>query len=385
MIVLPTILQLTESILTDLETEYGSTINEEGRAVLRAIAVVQAGKLKQYYLSLALLQKNIFVDTCDEETLKRFGIIKIGRYPFAAVAARYQITVTGTVGGVIPAETTFKSDDTSLSPGILYILDTAFTMTATSELITVRALTLGLDGELDIADTLTATAPIPLVNSSATVFSESVAPLAAETIESYREVVIASYRLETQGGSGGDYRIWSRDAQGVARVYPYAKTNAVSEVDLFIEANAPDSSDGKGTPTQAIIDAVESVVNTNPDITLPDDERGRRPLQVIVNYIPVTVRLIDIIITGAVNFSLTEKAQILSELTSYVSGVRPYVASVDFVENDIIDNNNVTGVIVTTKPGAVFTSLTIKVNNVVVASYQFLLGNIPFLSSVTYN
>jgi uncharacterized phage protein gp47/JayE len=387
MIVLPTIQELTDSIITDLETEFESTINEEGRAFLRALSTVTAGKLKQYYLTIGLLQKNIFVDACDEETLKRFGIIKIGRYPFAAVAARYQIQVTGTVGGVIPAETTFKSDDDALNPGILYILDTAFTMAASTELITVRSLTLGLEGKLDVSDTLTATAPIPLVNSGASVITEAVQPLAAETIEAYRDVIKASYRLEAQGGAATDYRIWSADAQGVAKVYPYAKSNAVSEVNLFIEANLADSSDSKGTPTQAIIDAVETVVNFNPDITLPTNERGRRPLQVIVNYLPVTIKQVDIIITGSVNFSVSEKAQILSELTDYISTIRPFVAAADLVadRNDTIDNNNITGVIVATKPGAVFTALTIKINSVTLFSYQFLNGDIPYLASVTYN
>lgn len=387
MITLPTIQELTDSIIASLESEFEATINEEGKQVLRAFAAVQAGKLKQYYLSIALLQKNIFVDTCDLETLLRFGIIKIGRLPFPAVAARYSVSVTGTIGGVIPADTVFKSDDNSLNPGNLYILDAAFTMTATTDFITLRALTLGLDGKLDITDTLTSTAPIPLVNSGATVITETIQPLAAETTEEYREVVIQSYRLESQGGSGGDYRIWSRDAQGVRKVYPYAKPNAVSEVNVYVEATVADSSDGKGTPTQTILDAVEEVINTNPDITLTDEERGRRPLNVIVNVLPVNPSNIDIIITGASNFSVSEKAQILSELTDYIEDIRPFVASVDLAteENDIIDNNNITGVIVTTKPGAVFTGLTIKVDNITQTSYQFVNGNIPYLNSVTYN
>lgn len=386
MITLPTIQELTDSIIADLESQYGSTINEEGRTVLRAFASVQAAKLKQYYLTIGLLQKNIFPDASDEETLLRFGIIKIGRYPFAAVAGQYVIQVTGTIGGIIPAGTTFKSDDTALNPGVLYILDTDFTMTATTDSITVRALTTGLDGKLDVGDTLTATAPIPLVDSEALVLSESTQPLAGETIDAYRNVVLASYRLEPQGGAASDYRIWAGDAQGVQRVYPYAKPNAVSEVNLYVEATIADSSDGKGTPTQTILDAVEDVVNFSPDITLPTNDRGRRPLQVIVNYLPVTVKQVDIIIAGAVGFTAAIKAQLLTELTDAIENIRPFVAAADLAtdQNDIIDNNNITGIIVSTKPGAVFTGLTIKIDSVTMTSYQFLAGNIPYLNSVTY-
>lgn len=387
MIVLPTLQDLTDAIVLDLENEFKSTINEDGRTVLRGMAANQAARLYQYYLTIALLQKNIFVDTCDYETLLRFGIIKIGRYPFAAVAAQYQITVTGTPGGVIKANTTFKSDDIALSPGILYILDSSFTMILSTEQITVRALTAGLEGKLDPGDTLTATEPIPFVSSNAIMSSEVIQPLAAETPEAYRTVVINSYRLEAQGGAATDYRIWASDAQGVAKVYAYKTPNAYTQVDLYIEAVAASSADGKGTPTQSIINAVEAVINFSPDITLPTNERGRKPVQVIVNYKPVSIINIDIVISGAVSFSVSEKAQILSQITSFINLVRPYVAAADLPadQNDIISNNNITGVIVTTKPGAVFTGLNIKFNGITLSSNQFVLGNIPFLNSITYN
>lgn len=385
MIVLPTIQDLTEAIILNLESEYQGEIDEDGRTILRAFAIVQAGKLKEYYLCIGLLEKNIFVDTCDEETLLRFGIIKIGRYPFPAVAAQYKITVTGSIGGLIEANTTFKSDDTALNPGILYIIDSDYTLISTTDQITVRALTAGLNGKLNISDTLTATRPIPFVNKSAIVFSEDIQPLAGETINEYRAIVIASYRLEAQGGAATDYRLWSSDAQGVKQVYPYATPNVSSQVDLYIEATIADSSDGKGTPTQSIINDVEAVVNFSPDITLPLNQRGRRPVQVIVNYKSVSIRQVDIIITGAVGFNATDISQILTALTNYVNVIRPFVSAADLSANNTINSFNIIGVIVGIKPGAIFTSITLKIDGIVLNSFQFVLGDIPFLNSVIYN
>ena len=385
MLQLPTLQQLDTNIILDLESEYQNTIDPTLRSVLEMFAAVQAGKFKQYYLLIGLLQKNIAPDTADYETLLRFGIIKINRYPFAATAGQYTLRVTGSVGAVIPAQTIFKSDDTSFSPQQLYILDSAFTLSATTDYCSTRALTLGLGGKLNISDTLTATAPIPLVNSAAAVSAETISPLAAETTDQYRAIVLASYRLPAQGGSATDYRIWAADAQGVAAVYPYAAPGLPCQINLYVESLLINSADGKGTPTASLISAVNSVINFNPDTTLPTNLRGRRPTQVIVNYFPVTIVLVDIVITGAVNFTAAIQASVLAALIAYTAGIRPYVPAADLVQNDTISQFNVIGNVVTVNPGAVFTALTVKINGVATNTYQFLLGKIPFLNSVTYN
>lgn len=391
MITLPTLSSLYDDYIAALETEYGITIDPDGKTVLRALAAAQAAKLKGFYLAIGALQKNIFVDTCDEETLLRFGKIKLGRLPFSAVAGQYRVSVTGTVGATIPALTTFKSDDSSLNPEQLYILDAAFTFTSGSGTITLRALTLGLDGKLSVSDTLTPTAPIPNVSSgpsSASVSSELVQPLSAETTEAYRTAVIASYRLEAQGGAASDYRIWASDAQGVAKVYPYAKSGATSEVNLYVEATADDSTDGKGTPSQAILDEVEEVVNFNPDTTLPLNERGRRPLQVIVNYLPVTIKTVVITISGFQGLTAAIQATLLSELQAELDDIRPFVAGADIIEekNDILDNNKVINTILTARPGSIFTGVSFTIDGVSYSTYTFQNGDIPYLNpTIVYN
>jgi uncharacterized phage protein gp47/JayE len=302
MIRIPTIQELYDDIISSLETQYGTSISPSGKTFIRSMAAVQSATLKLFYLSNGNIQKNIFVDTAEPEsiggTLERFGRVKLGRNPFAATAGQYKVTVIGEAGAIIKAQTTFKSDDSSLSPGYLFILDNEHTMTSSEEEITLRALTPGTESRLETNDTLTATSPIALVNSIVTVTTEEVEPLAAETTEAYRQATINSYQLEPQGGAATDYRLWAQDAQGVVRVYPYAKSNAVAEINLFVEATVADSTDGKGTPSQSILDDVESVIEFDPDTTLPLYERGRRPLGVFqVNYLPVTVKEIDITIS----------------------------------------------------------------------------------------
>ena len=390
MVTIPTLKQIYDNLITSIETELGVTLPTSGKNVFLVLSTVLAGKLKLYYLATAKVQKNIFVDTAEPAsmggTLERFGIVKLGRSPFPAIAGQYEVTITGTIGAVISAQTTFKSDDNSTSPGRLYVLDNQYTLLASSDTITLRSLTAGLSGELSVSDTLTATAPIANVDKAATVSAQTVEPLSSESIEAYRAKAIEAYRLEPQGGASTDYRLWASDAQGVERVYPYAKAGEDGEIDLYIEATIDDSSDGKGTPTAGIITDVEAVVELDPDTTLPINERGRRPLGVFqVNYLPITVIEIDITITGT-SFTTAQETTITAALTSAISNIRPFIAGADIVanQNDILNENKVIFQIQNAVTGAVFTSALLEFDSVVLSTYTFDSGEIPYLNSVTY-
>lgn len=390
MTTIPTLAELYASIISDLETQFGVSIPLVGKNFLRVMASVQAAKLKLYYLAIGLVQKNVFPDTADPEsiggTLERFGRIKLGRNPYAARAGEYEIIVTGSVGAIIKAGTTFKSDDSSLNPGYLFVLDEEFELEFTTDTIIVRALTPGIESKLDDLDTLTATQPIALVDKTATVYAEITEPFAAETTEAYRTAILNSYRLEPQGGAATDYRLWAQDAQGIRFVYPYARSGYPCEINLFVEANELDSTDGKGTPSLALLDEVESVIEFNPDTTLSLLERGRRPLQVIVNFIAITPKEVDITITGFVGLDAEKQSIIDNAITELVSNIRPFVAAADIVanKNDILDLNKMIATIIANIPGAIFTSIAMEVDGVPLITYTFVNGDIPHLNLITY-
>lgn len=390
MTTIPTLNQLYTSIVTDLESQYSISISFFGKVFLRAMAMAQAGKLKILYLVLGNLQKNIFIDTADSEsiggTLERFGRVKLGRNPFPPVAGEYELTVTGSIGALIKAQTTFKSDDNNANSGYLFVLDNDYTLVATTDTVTVRALTAGEESELNINDTLTATAPISLVDSKVMVTSITVQPLASEDIEDYRTKALNSYRLEPQGGASTDYMLWSQDVQGVQKVYPYAKSNAPSEINLFVEATIADSTDGKGTPTVTILNDVEAVVNFNPDVSLSVLERGRRPLQVIVNYLPITLLNVDITITNFLNLTPAIQTKVSSAIGDLINSIRPFIDSSEDLSDkkDILDTNTLIATIVSEMPGAVFTSVNFTISGTLQTNYQFLLGNIPYNNSISF-
>jgi hypothetical protein len=390
MINIPTIKELRDSIIDDMEAEFGTNIPVLGKSFLWVFAMVHAAKLKLFYLAVAKVQKNIFIDTAEPEasggTLERFGRIKLGRNPFQPQAGQYSVQITGSIGAVIPASQTFKSNDDSRSPSKLFVLDNAYTLLATTASITLRALESGTAASLDIGDELTATSPIANVNAGALVVAISIQPLEGETLEEYRQKALDSFRLEAQGGAGTDYRLWAKDAQGVAEAYPYAKSGAPNEIDLYIEANIADSTDAKGTPSSLILTNVESVVELDPDTTLDISERGRRPLGVLqVHYLSITPLDVDITING-LSASTATQTLITNALTSAINAIRPFVASADILENknDILDKNKIIMVILSAYPQAQFTSIDLVVDGNPVNSFTFTFGDIPYVNSITY-
>lgn len=392
MINIPTIQQLRTAIKADIETAFGNNIPSFGKNFLRALTFALAGILKLFYLAIAFLQKNIFVDTADPEsqggTLERFGRVKLGRNPFPATAGQYEIVVTGSVGAIIPASTTFKSNDDATNPGKLFILDSAFTLVTNPDTIVVRALEAGVESKMQVGEGMTSTSPLADISRSTTVATETVEPRAAETIEDYRAKALEAYRLESQGGAVGDYRIWSADAQGVKQVYPYSASGTDGEVNLYIEANVVDSIDGKGTPSAGLISDVEDVVELDPDITRPINERGRRPLQVIVNFLPITPLNVEINISGFVGLTGAIQTLIFEAIKGEIDKIRPFIGGADILadKSDILDSNKIINTILNVRPGSVFGAVTFKVDGVTVSSYVFDFGNIPYIQSsfITY-
>ncbi len=389
--IIPTLNDLFNSILADIEATYGTPVSTFGKSFLRTMAMVQAAKLKIYYYAIAKVQKNVWVDFADTEanggTLERFGRVKLNRDPFPAQAGQYEVIVNGNIGSTITASTTFKSNDDSANPGKLFILDAEYILIAEIDNITLRALESGIDSKLEIGNKLTGTQPIAGVNKLVEVNSEVIQPQAAEDIELYRQRAIDAYRLEPQGGAASDFRLWAADAQGVQQSYPYAKTGESGEVNLFVEATIADSIDGKGTPSQQLLDDVEEVVELDPDNTRPIEERGRRPLGVfLVNYLPVIIKGIDIIIEDFVGLTPEIETQLFNAIELTINDIRPFVAGADVLENknDILNTNIIISTILEARPGSIFGNVTLKVDGNIETTFTFLNGDIPHLDSVTY-
>jgi uncharacterized phage protein gp47/JayE len=325
-------------------------------------------------------KKNVWYDTADSEanggTLQRFGRSIIARNPFPATQGQYTCTVTGNAASIIPAETTFKSDDADQNPGKLFILDTAYTMPGTTGSITLRALEGGTDSSLSVSETLTATSPINGVDATATVTAETVTPEDAEELEAYRAKIDEKVKTEPGSWSAADYRLVGIGITGVGQVYAYADSGNTGEVDVFIEGTTPVADPGPSA-SPAVIAAYTAAL----ELVLP--------LSVWqVNYASSPIKNIKINIAGS-SFTTAQKALILTAMTEYIADIRPFIAAADTLSerNDTLSVNNIITVITNTVPGVGFGTVTLYLPDsppTSVSSYQFDNGIIPYLYTITY-
>ena len=388
MVTIPKISDLYNNIKSSIETKLNVTIPSFGKNFLRAFAQVQAGELKLFYIAVANVQKNIFVDTADSEefggTLERFGRIKLKRNPFPAVAGKYTVSLTGSIGGVIPIGTLWKSDDTSASPDYLFTNDAPITFASTTATTILRSLTGGIEAKLIVGNTLSLTGPIALVNTTATVTAETIVPQEKESLEEYRRKILTAFRLEPQGGSGSDYLLWSLEVQGVRNAYPYTKydlTGYSNEVNLYVES---DDANLFYVPTTTILN------NVKDNIELPTSDRpSRKPLGVNqIYYLPVVPLNVTIQINQIVGFTYTtnEQTTILNYIKSKLSEIRPFVDSINVVEdkNSVLNPYKLGEMVASAIPTKQFTSVTFTVSGVSQTNYEFVNGDIPKLTTITY-
>jgi len=388
MVTIPKISDLYNNIKSSIETKLNVTIPSFGKNFLRAFAQVQAGELKLFYIAVANVQKNIFVDTADSEefggTLERFGRVKLKRNPFPSVAGKYTVTLTGSIGAIVPIGTLWKSDDTSASPDYLFTNDTPITFVGTSATILLRCLTAGIEAKLVVGNTLSLTGPIAQVNTTATVITENVAPQEKESLEEYRRKTLTAFRLEPQGGSGSDYLIWSLEIQGVRNVYPYTKFDLLgysNEINLYVES---DDANAFYVPTTTILNYVQD------NIELPTSTRpSRKPLGVnTIYYFPVTPLNVTIQINQipGSNFTTSEQTSIFNYIKLKLSEIRPFVDSINVVEdkNSTLNPYKLGEMIANAVPSKQFTSVTFTVGGVSQTNYEFVNGDIPKLTTITY-
>lgn len=387
---IPSIIELQQNIVEDLKSKLNLS-DDDLKKTLNAISLVLSGQMKILYLYLADIQNNIFPDTADSVdqggTLERIGQIYLNRPPFPDAIGVFNISVNGIIGSVLREGLTFKSNEDALNPGQLFVLDSEHIMVSTTDVIEVRSLGAGTDFNLSVNDKMTITEPVIGVDKTVTVAAVTTQPTSGETEENYRDAILRAIQLEPQGGSKSDYRQWASDAQGVRLVYPYVRDADAGIVDVYVEATLADSTDGKGTPTTTILNEVLAVIEQDPDLSKPINERGRRPIQANVITSAITLVPVDVTISGLNDSSQAVKDVIESALIDMLYEVRPYISGADLLrnKNNILYSGRVQSVVTDALAnGNFFNQLNLIVDGNSVVSYEFDLGNIPYLRNLTY-
>ncbi|MBB6236488.1 putative phage protein gp47/JayE [Pedobacter sp. AK013] len=387
---IPSLIEIKNRIELDFKSKL-DLADTDLRKVFDALDSVLAAELKLIYLYLQDVLNNVFPDTADTAAnggeLNRIGQIYLNRQPRTPTDGKYNVTVNGSIGAVLRSGLIFKSNDSSNAPGNLYVLDTEFVIGQVPDTIVLRSVNAGKEYLLNVGDGLSVTEPVIGLDQSVVVSEIVQQPTQAEDTDLYRQNILDAIRLEPQGGAKTDYRIWASDAPGVRKVYPYVKNGDAGTVQVYVEATPVDSEDGHGTPSGAILASVAEVIEFDPDETLPLNERGRRPIQAVIEVLPIDAIPIDVNITGLQVDTSTIRSAISENLAAYLADIRPYISGADLPRdrNDNLTTVKLQSVVNDTIGNAnTFLNFNMLVDGALANIYQFSAGTIPYLRTVTY-
>lgn len=390
--IIPTITQLYSRIESALK--HRLDINDtELKLVLDVFSSVLAGEFKLLYLYLSDIRNNLFPDTAETAEnggeLNRLGQIYLNRQPKPATHGYYRVQFIGVENSFVRSGITMKSNDDSENPGKMFISETEHYLSNNSidNVFLIRSLETGGENILKIDDELTITEPVIGVENTVKVTEIVNLPIESEDIEAYRQKIINAIQLEPQGGARTDYRLWAQDAHGVRQVYPYVKENNAGVVQVFVEANEQDSIDGKGTPSPYLIQDVIDVIYMDPDDSLDINERGRIPIQAILEVLPITLKPVDVTIHGMQHNNIEIQTLIQNNLKLFLKEVRPFIYGADLLRNrnDILYSGKLQNVVSDSLGNNnFFNDFKMFVDGQEEVKFTFSFSNIPYLRNINY-
>lgn len=212
----PTLQELKDRIVGDIETTIDSKIPLLKKNVFRVFGTVFAGAVHTLFGYLVWVSKQCFPDTAEKEFLERWASLwnitrKVAEFAedtFTATGTNGQTILTGSLWlgrNAIEYETL---EDATIASGIA--------------VIPVRAKTAGTIGNLAAGEILTIVSPQIGIDSEGTVGENGITGgIDIESDEELRARLVERIQNPPQGGAKSDYIIWAKEISGVTRAWCY--------------------------------------------------------------------------------------------------------------------------------------------------------------------
>jgi uncharacterized phage protein gp47/JayE len=254
----PTLPQLIERNITDMESRLPGTDARLRRSNLNVLARMMAGSVHGLYGALDYLSRQVFPDTADAEHLDRWASIW-GITRKVAVAASGPVTLTGVAGSIVPAATVLARSD-----GAEFTVDADTTLVGGSTDANVTALLAGAAGNTAAASALSFVTPVAGVSTTATVAAAAIVNGSdTETDASLRERLVARIQDVPQGGADFDYINWAKEVSGVTRAWVYPQELGAGTVTVrFVRDD-----DASPIPDAAEVAAVQAYIDARRPVT----------------------------------------------------------------------------------------------------------------------
>lgn len=330
----PTVAELTNTVVSQIEAAIGQTVPLLPKSFIRVLAKVIAGAFILLYKYIGFASLQSFVSTASDQAftvngievipLREWGrLVGIGE-PEGATQAEMNLTVTVvTPSGTLPINTQLIG---ALN-GVTYVTTLSVAITGATFVVPVRAVDdqsggdgFGAVGNLSPGDVVSFVNPLPAVSRDTVVLAALVTGAEQEASDNYRQRVLDRFQKQPQGGAYADYEQWAEEVAGILHAYPY--TGSPGEVDVYTEATVESSGSPDGIPTGSQLTAVLDNINYN-----QAGIANRRNANAFVNSLPITRTSFDVDvvgIAGVVDLAQVED-DIETALKEYFLAAEPFI------------------------------------------------------------
>lgn len=375
-------------IIDGLQQSFNNKLKILPKSFIRVLATVLAGIFIILYKQIGWFFLQIFPETAYWKEIEVLGMRVRPLVKWGVLVGigepRIGTQWRGTVEVAVSAINTMLSSGTQLKSSItgkIYLVDETKTLEDETENITVICAEMGTAGNLEVGEVLNFVNPLGNVKKTAIVKKITATATDAETEAEYRYRVVNRYRVQPQGGSLADYRIWGMEVPGVLSVYPYKDIASPSGVLLFV-SGAP-SLFADRVPSSDLLLTVGKFCTYNPET----GKATRKPITAVIdpsgdetykNVMAVSIVIFDVYIEGISGISALEFSQaVKTPIEEYFLGREPYNRGLSDDNNrtDQVAKNNVSSVTdqVAISLKVEFNNITIRKDGNVVQTYT--LGN----------
>ena len=395
-----TIEEVQQLLLRSFEHEFNTQLRILPKSFIKVLCKVFAGIFIILYKLVGWYFLQMFPETADWQEVTILGVklrplVKLGVLfgvgePLVGVQWRGVITVDVlTPGSVLYSGTQLKSSVT----GKLYIIEETKTLLQAKESISVVCTEIGTAGNIEQNDTLNFINPYGFIKTESVVSSVTRVGLDNELESSYRNRVVNRFRLQPQGGSLADYRIWASGVPGVLNVYPYNDKEQPGGVLLCVSGIPEVYADR--IPDSGLLKKVGEACTYDPET----GKATRKPLTAVLdpkndgsyaNVKPVTVAAFDVVISGVSGGTPADFAQVVKPaLQNYFLDRDLYIRGLSDDNNrvNVISKNHIITVVnqIAVSVKAVFGTAEIKKGAGVIDMYTLDNGELAKLGILTVN
>jgi uncharacterized phage protein gp47/JayE len=261
----PTLRNVRELVRGEITTSLGRA-SFTGNSVLRVLADAQAALTHLVLKYIDWLALQLLPDTAETEWLDRHGDIWLvnadgstGRK--AAALASGSVTMTGTVGAIVPAA--IQLSDTVVT----YETTEAIVIGTSPTEVNIIAINPGAAGNHERGDTLDVTTSVLNVDGSAIVVTLT-GGTDVETDDQLRARILRRIQQPPMGGAAYDYEAWALAVPGVTRAWAAPEQGPGTITVRFLMDDLYPDDDGWPTPDD--IQRVHNYINLKRPVTVKD-------------------------------------------------------------------------------------------------------------------